>query len=76
MEEAAASAGPQERNVLVRRWKSAEVGEQCNCSSGRRGRRAKRGAPGAHRRNLGVADIRQFRARDKDVSPCGPAGGR
>eukprot|EP00969_Alexandrium_andersonii_P352485 15437777-Alexandrium_andersonii.AAC.1 len=26
--------------------------------------------------NEGVADFRRFRARDNDVSPCGPAGSR
>eukprot|EP00969_Alexandrium_andersonii_P081370 3587368-Alexandrium_andersonii.AAC.1 len=34
------------------------------------------GAPGAQCRNLGVADVRRSRARGKDVSPSGPAGGQ
>eukprot|EP00969_Alexandrium_andersonii_P071691 3165408-Alexandrium_andersonii.AAC.1 len=31
---------------------------------------------GVQRRNLGDADFCRFRAREKDASPCGPAGGR
>eukprot|EP00969_Alexandrium_andersonii_P320599 14165098-Alexandrium_andersonii.AAC.1 len=61
---------PAGRDVLVLRSELANVVDHFSCSSGRRGRRAKRSAPYAQRRNLGVADVRRFRARDKDVWPC------
>eukprot|EP00969_Alexandrium_andersonii_P352923 15438736-Alexandrium_andersonii.AAC.1 len=47
-----------------------------SCSFGCRRRRAKRGAPGAQRRNVRVPAFRPFRAQGWDVSPCGPALGR
>eukprot|EP00969_Alexandrium_andersonii_P307106 13575766-Alexandrium_andersonii.AAC.1 len=76
MGEAAALNRPAGRNALILRSKLAEIGDPFSCSSGRRGRRAKHGASGARCRNLGDADCRQFRVRDADVSPCGPAGDR
>eukprot|EP00969_Alexandrium_andersonii_P239358 10566558-Alexandrium_andersonii.AAC.1 len=45
MDEAAVPAGPTGRNVLVQRSESVENGDPLSCSSARRGRRAKRGAP-------------------------------
>eukprot|EP00969_Alexandrium_andersonii_P210623 9303953-Alexandrium_andersonii.AAC.1 len=66
MEEAVAPRRPAGRNGLDPRSESAEVRDPCSCSAERRGGRTKRGAPGAPRRNLEVADFRRFRARDKD----------
>eukprot|EP00969_Alexandrium_andersonii_P372975 15482939-Alexandrium_andersonii.AAC.1 len=42
----------------------------------RRGRRAKRGDPGAQRRDLGVAGFPSLPSSDKDVSAFGPVAGR
>eukprot|EP00969_Alexandrium_andersonii_P095077 4199733-Alexandrium_andersonii.AAC.1 len=47
MEEAAGPSRPTGRNVLVQHSDPAGVGDPDSCSSGRWGRRAKRGAPGA-----------------------------
>eukprot|EP00969_Alexandrium_andersonii_P219380 9689112-Alexandrium_andersonii.AAC.1 len=59
------------RSVLVQGLESAENRDPFSCSSGRRGRRAKRSALGAQRRNLKAPGFRRFQAMDKDVSPCG-----
>eukprot|EP00969_Alexandrium_andersonii_P300569 13288585-Alexandrium_andersonii.AAC.1 len=45
MEEAAGPSRPTGRNALALRLESAKVGDPFSCSSGRRGLRAKHGAP-------------------------------
>eukprot|EP00969_Alexandrium_andersonii_P076398 3368258-Alexandrium_andersonii.AAC.1 len=47
MEEAAAPSKPAGRNVLVPRSESADIGGPFSCSSGHRGRGAKRGVQSA-----------------------------
>eukprot|EP00969_Alexandrium_andersonii_P325356 14376329-Alexandrium_andersonii.AAC.1 len=41
-----------------------------------RGATLRRRTPAPRAATKGVADLRRFQARDKDVSPFGPAGGR
>eukprot|EP00969_Alexandrium_andersonii_P075983 3349635-Alexandrium_andersonii.AAC.1 len=53
-----------------------DVGDPFACGSVRQGRSAKRGAPGAQRRNLEVANSRRIPALGKDVSPWGACRGR
>eukprot|EP00969_Alexandrium_andersonii_P143376 6338311-Alexandrium_andersonii.AAC.1 len=70
MHEAAVPAGPTGRNMLVEGLESTDNGDSFSCCSRHRGRRAKRGAPGAQRRNLRLV-VCQYQALDKGVSPCG-----
>eukprot|EP00969_Alexandrium_andersonii_P351788 15436218-Alexandrium_andersonii.AAC.1 len=61
MGEAVAPSRLAGRSSNVPRSESTGVGDPFSCSSERPGRRAKRGTPGAQRRNLGVADFHRFR---------------
>eukprot|EP00969_Alexandrium_andersonii_P344023 15205576-Alexandrium_andersonii.AAC.1 len=70
MDEAAVPTGPTRRNVLVKGLASAENRYPSVAALGAAERRAKRGAPGAQRRNFRVPVFCRFQAMDKDVSPC------
>eukprot|EP00969_Alexandrium_andersonii_P218465 9650420-Alexandrium_andersonii.AAC.1 len=59
---------------LSKAWNRRKSGSPCVATLGTARRCARRGAPGAHRPNLGVPGFRHFYVLDKDVSPFRPAG--
>eukprot|EP00969_Alexandrium_andersonii_P105749 4664475-Alexandrium_andersonii.AAC.1 len=72
MDEAAVPADPTGRNFLIPGLESAEPGDPFSCSSRRRGRRAKRGTPGAQRRNLGPPFSADSKPSTRMFRPVGP----